>query len=75
MPKKVTFNVSNFIDQFKEMKKHGVLDVSYRYDYKVLKTNRDSYIKRLNGIYNSLLKESKVDYYKGFGAFIEKNKV
>ena len=35
-----------------------------------LKTARDKYVKRLNGIYDNLLKNNKVTYIKGWGKFV-----
>jgi pyruvate/2-oxoglutarate dehydrogenase complex dihydrolipoamide dehydrogenase (E3) component len=36
-------------------------------DWKILKEQRDNYIKRLNLIYEDLLKENKMTYIKGLG--------
>ena len=44
-------------------------------DYTKFKQKRENYISRLNDIYHDLVKQSKVDYYKGFGKFIDNNTV
>ena len=75
MPKKVTYNVAHFMDLFKQMELHGVKKNDVNFSYNILKKNRDAYISRLNGIYNNLLKNSNVDFYKGFGSFVDKDKV
>lgn len=41
-----------------------------KFDYKILKKNRDHYIKRLNDIYHNMVAKSGLDYYKGFGKFL-----
>lgn len=39
------------------------------FDWNALKTKRDAYIVRLNGIYDRNLKNDGVDYYEGYARF------
>lgn len=39
--------------------------------FSTIKTSRDAYIQRLNGIYENLLKKSGVDYVQGWGTFTD----
>lgn len=45
------------------------------FDWSTLKTKRDAYIKRLNGIYERNLEKDKCDYISGTATFVEPNKV
>jgi glutathione reductase (NADPH) len=40
-------------------------------DWKVLKKNRDDYIKRLNVIYADIIKSNSMTYLKGYGKFVD----
>jgi glutathione reductase (NADPH) len=45
------------------------------HDWSALKSRRDAYVKRLNGIYKNLLDKSKVDYINGHARFIDAHTV
>ena len=75
MPKKVCYNVSSYLDMQHMMKLHGVDSSGVKFNYKILKKNRDSYVHRLRGVYEKMWKNSNVKYVKGFAEFIEKNKI
>ena len=45
------------------------------FDWPTLKTRRDAYVKRLNGIYERLLAKSEVTFIKGRGTFVGPNAV
>lgn len=52
VPKKVMFNASQFYEDAKHaMGSYGFDTSNMKYDWKILKKNRDDYIKRLNVIY------------------------
>lgn len=74
VPKKVMFNAANFIEDSHKMYNYG-FNSNINFDFKTLKNNRDSLVKRLNNIYNNLLSNNNVDLYNGFGEFEDVNKV
>lgn len=43
------------------------------FNWHKLKTKRDAYIHRLNGIYDHNLAKDKVDYHEGFASFLDAN--
>ena len=45
------------------------------FDWNTLKTKRDAYITRLNGIYEKNLDKDGVDFYAGYARFTSKNAV
>lgn len=56
VPKKVCFNLANFMEEVAIMKDYGVSGTEgLKVDYKAFKQQRDAYVKRLNGIYHSNL--------------------
>jgi glutathione reductase (NADPH) len=50
-------------------------DESIPFEWNALKTKRDAYIHRLNGIYEKNLEKDGVDYYEGYARFTSKNAV
>ena len=63
VPKKVMWNLANFIEDSHLMKDYGVKGTEQLHvDFKEFKAQRDAYVARLNGIYQNNLKNSKVDY-------------
>jgi len=71
IPKKVMFNLANFLEDAEVMKDYGVKGTQdLKLDFNEFKTARDAYIKRLNGIYERNLKNSDVDYQEGTASFV-----
>jgi glutathione reductase (NADPH) len=71
VPKKVMFNLANFLEESHLMKDYGVHGTEHlRLDFKEFKAQRDAYVKRLNGIYERNLKNSQVDYIPGTAKFV-----
>jgi glutathione reductase (NADPH) len=63
VPKKVMFNLANFLEEAQVVKDYGVRGLeNISLDFKDFKTQRDAYIKRLNGIYSNNLKNAQIDY-------------
>lgn len=57
VPKKVMFNLANFIEESRMMKFYGVSGAeNLKLDFKTFKRSRDAYIERLHGIYMNGLK-------------------
>ncbi|OMJ29799.1 Glutathione reductase [Smittium culicis] len=75
VPKKVMFNTAAIKAAVHDAKHYG-FDVDYKgFNMKHLKTERDSYIKRLNGIYSRNLNGDNVFHFSGYGSFVSSTKV
>ena len=75
VPKKVMYNTSFVKETLKDASGYGFQAPIASFDWNSLKLKRDSYIKRLNGIYESNLEKDKIDRIQGFAKFISTNKV
>jgi glutathione reductase (NADPH) len=74
VPKKVMFNASTFVETCELMESYGIT-AKPTVDFATLKKNRDTYVKRLNGIYETNLGNDKITVIKGFGRFIDNRTV
>ncbi|CAM9769366.1 unnamed protein product [Scytosiphon promiscuus] len=70
VPKKVMWNSAHVMDMVNEAKNFGVIASAGKFDWPTLKEARDSYITRLNGIYERNLGNSGVDIIQGYGSFV-----
>ena len=71
VPKKVMFNLANFIEELGVLKGYGVEGTEgVKVDFAKFKQQRDDYVKRLNGIYEKNVAKSKIDYVKGTCKFV-----
>ena len=71
VPKKVMFNLANFLEEAHIMKDYGVQGIDdLKLDFKTFKLARDAYIKRLNGIYHNNVKNAHIDYIEGTAKFV-----
>ncbi|XP_064639387.1 glutathione reductase, mitochondrial-like [Lineus longissimus] len=69
VPKKVMFNTAMHAEFIHDHKDYGFdVDVK-KFDWSVIKKTRDAYIKRLNGIYDNMLTNSKVEKITGHATF------
>ncbi|EOD52653.1 putative glutathione reductase protein [Neofusicoccum parvum UCRNP2] len=75
VPKKVTWNAAALAESFKDAKAYGFDYGNLSFDWHSMKTKRDAYVKRLNGIYERNLTNDKVEYIHGFASFVDKNTV
>ena len=76
IPKKLFSYGAHFSHDFVDAKAYGwQLDSAPTLDWKVLKTNKDKEILRLNGIYQNLLTNAGVTTYQGFASFVDANTV
>eukprot|EP01091_Cochliopodium_minus_P015568 TRINITY_DN557_c0_g1_i1.p1 TRINITY_DN557_c0_g1~~TRINITY_DN557_c0_g1_i1.p1 ORF type:complete len:485 (-),score=161.37 TRINITY_DN557_c0_g1_i1:142-1509(-) len=76
VPKKVMFNTATIKENLEFAEGYGFkLNGGFTFDWSVIKQKRDDYIKRLNNIYDNLLKKSGVDYVSGFAKFVNENTV
>ena len=72
VPKKVMWNAANIADAIHDMKHYGFFynGESITFDWAFIKTNRDKYIQRLNGIYERNLEKSGITRIMGLGTFL-----
>ena len=74
VPKKVMFNLANFLEEAQVVKDYGVKGLeNITLDFKEFKGQRDAYIKRLNAIYFNNLKKVDIDYIQGTAKFVARN--
>ena len=69
VPKKVMYNAAHVSEILKEAKEFGFTVESTSFDWNYLKKARDTYIKRLNGIYESGLDKLNIKRVNGFASF------
>ncbi|CAN0185173.1 unnamed protein product [Ectocarpus sp. 6 AP-2014] len=70
VPKKVMWNSAHVMDMVNEAKNFGVVTSAGKVDWPALKEARDTYITRLNGIYERNLGNSGVEIIEGYGSFV-----
>ncbi|KAF2142566.1 uncharacterized protein K452DRAFT_249374 [Aplosporella prunicola CBS 121167] len=75
VPKKVTWNAAALAETFHDAKAYGFSYDNLSFDWNTMKTKRDAYVKRLNGIYERNLGNDKVEYIAGRAKFVDKNTV
>jgi glutathione reductase (NADPH) len=78
VPKKVMWYTADLAHKVGHLKSYGLIKEDKHikfgdFDWNGLKTKRDAYIRRLNGIYESNLLKEKVDLLYGFAKFINSN--
>lgn len=77
VPKKIMFNAGSIADAFKHAPYYG-FDLSQspvKFSWSHLKRIRDSYIERLNGIYENNLKKAGIDIVQGLGELLSAGRV
>ncbi len=76
MPKKVTFNAAAIAETIHQSKSYGFnIQETAPFDWSTFKQKRDTYIKRLNGIYERNLANDKVEYVHGWAKLLSRNSV
>jgi glutathione reductase (NADPH) len=75
VPKKLLAYASDFRAHFEDAKNFGWTLGNASFDWKTLIQNKDSEIKRLNGIYNKLLSDSGADIFDGKAKFIDNHTI
>lgn len=72
VPKKIMWTASELGQSINLARDYGYIKVKKgEYDWSHLKSSRDSYLLRLNGIYQRNLEHSNVDIHYGSGRFID----
>jgi len=75
VPKKVMWTTSQINDALDMAAYYGFNVNNNRFNWHAIKQSRDSYIKRLNGIYQQNLDNSKIKVVHGHGKFIDNHSV
>lgn len=71
VPKKIMFNLANFLEEAQVMKGYGVSGVDdLKLDFAYFKKQRDAYIERLHKVYFSNIENAQIDYVKGVAKFV-----
>ncbi len=69
VPKKVMWNAANVYESIHSANEFGINVGEFSLDWNKLKTFRDAYVSRLNGIYSKMLTNNKVTIYEGKASF------
>jgi len=75
VPKKVMFNAAMISEHLHDAEGYGFRLPDWQFDWKTLKAARDSYIERLNGIYERNLNSSGVSIFRGAAHFTAPNQL
>ncbi|KAI8144633.1 hypothetical protein BJV82DRAFT_607995 [Fennellomyces sp. T-0311] len=76
VPKKVMWNTASMAETLRDAPSYGFdLKAVPAFNWNFLKTKRDAYIKRLNGIYERNLDNDKVEHLQGWASFVGPNTV
>jgi len=75
VPKKLFTYAGDFAHSLQDAKGYGWNYENRSFDWKILRYNKDKEIKRLNGIYENMLKNAGVDVINGYATFVDKNTV
>ena len=73
IPKKLYSYSAHFTEEIEIMKGFGWSVGKTDFNWKVLVNNKKKELRRLNEIYNNLLKNVKVDFFKSWASFIDNN--
>jgi len=72
VPKKVMWNAADIADGLEDATDYGFrLGPGEPHDWQLLKTKRDAYVARLNGIYESNLAKRHIELVRGRAAFVD----
>jgi glutathione reductase (NADPH) len=76
VPKKVMWNAADVADGLEDAAEYGFrLGTPEPHDWLLLKTKRDAYVKRLNGLYETNLAKRHIEVVRGRGSFVERRTV
>lgn len=75
VPKKLMWNAATLAHGLDEARGYGFDLTVHGHDWARLKTARDAYVARLNGIYETNLRKSNVDVYRGRARFVDAHTV
>lgn len=75
IPKKLMVYASHFPELFREAVGYGWSEVQSTLDWSKMITAVNNEVKRLNGIYERMLSNSKVEVFQGFASFVDTHTV
>lgn len=75
VPKKVMWNAASVNEALHNAGQFGFTVGDYSLDWARLKTARDAYVTRLNGIYSRMMANNKIQVFEGAGVFSGPNEV
>ncbi len=75
IPKKVMWYAAELSQSLIDASNYGYTVGASEFDWKILKTRRDAYIKRLNTLYHTSLQDTTAELIKGDARFIDKQTV
>ncbi|ORX93596.1 hypothetical protein K493DRAFT_315908, partial [Basidiobolus meristosporus CBS 931.73] len=75
VPKKVMWNTADIAETLHDAKQYGFDVPAHTFDWAAIKSKRDAYVARLNGIYANNLNREKIDRYEGYGSFVSNHVV
>jgi glutathione reductase (NADPH) len=75
VPKKVMWNAAQIAEMIHDAPGYGLQAELSGLDWRHLKTQRDAYIARLNGIYERNLANAKVELVRGYGRLTGRNAI
>jgi glutathione reductase (NADPH) len=76
VPKKLTWHAADIAETIKHSKRYGFsVKEEAPFNWNYFKNKRDAYIKRLNGIYVTNLRNERADQIHGRATFLNKNEV
>jgi glutathione reductase (NADPH) len=70
VPKKLMWYAADVAEKIAAGSGYG-FNVEHTFDWTALCAQRDAYVRRLNGIYESSLKQANVDHIVGYGRFLD----
>lgn len=72
VPKKIMWNAADIADGLEDAAEYGFrLGPAEPHDWRLLKTKRDAYVERLNGIYENNLAKRHIEVVRGRGRFLD----
>ena len=75
VPKKVMWNAADLAAGLHDAPEYGFRLARDGHDWPLMKTKRDAYVLRLNGIHESLLSKYKVELVRGHGRLLDSHTV
>ncbi|KAJ1735567.1 Glutathione reductase [Coemansia biformis] len=75
VPKKVMFNGASLMEAIADAQHYGITAGVPSVDWGFLKSARDAYVQRLNGIYSRNLERENVEYIDGTASFVSNSEI
>ena len=75
VPKKVMWNAAHLAHAIEDAAGYGFSVTCHGHDWAALKTGRDAYVKRLNGIYQRNLERKSIEWIQASGRFAGPNRI